>query len=224
MARKIQFPDPNQAEDDGLVAVGGELSSDFLLAAYSQGIFPWFNEGEPLLWWSPNPRMVLFPKNFKLSKSLYQTIKNGKYKLKIDENFREVIEGCSTVKRKGQSGTWITEDMVKAYTELHQEGYAHCVETYRDDQLIGGLYGLSLGKAFFGESMFHTEKDASKFALYYLNQLMLKWNYHFIDVQQSTPHLRSLGAVDVRRDEFLNRLKEALDFPTMKRMWGAIEL
>lgn len=223
MARIIQFPDPGQAEDDGLVAVGGELSSEFILAAYSQGIFPWFKEGEPLLWWSPNPRMVLFPKYFKLSRSLQQTIKSEKYHLKIDENFREVIEACSTIKRKGQSGTWITEDMVTAYTELHHEGFAHCVETYRDDQLIGGLYGLSLGKVFFGESMFHSEKDASKFALYHLNQLMLKWDYHFIDVQQSTPHLRSLGAIDVPRDEFLSMLRGALNFSTKKGNWDSIE-
>ncbi len=219
MVRDIQFPDPNEAEDDGLVAVGGELSSDFLLAAYSQGIFPWFNEGEPLLWWSPNPRMVLFPKDFKLSKSLLQSLNSGRFTVKFDKNFKDVIQKCAEVKRRGQRGTWITKGMIQAYTQLHQEGYAHSVETYKDDVLIGGLYGISLGKVFFGESMFHTERDASKVALFYLKDVMLEWDFHFIDVQQSTPHLRSLGAVKVPRHEFLKMLQEALGFSTRKGKW-----
>ena len=220
MAFEIQFPDPNEAEDDGLVAIGGNLSMEFLLSAYSQGIFPWFNEGEPLLWWSPDPRMVLFPKDFKCSNSLRQTLKSQKYTIRIDENFEDVIHSCAEIKRKGQSGTWITRDMIRAYSSLHKEGYAHCVETYCENRLVGGLYGVSLGKAFFGESMFYKERDASKIALFYLNELMLSWDFHFIDAQQSTHHLRSLGAVDVPRENFLNLLKKALAYPSVNKKWS----
>jgi leucyl/phenylalanyl-tRNA--protein transferase len=220
MAFEIQFPDPNEAEDDGLVAVGGNLSMEFLLSAYSQGIFPWFNEGEPLLWWSPNPRMVLFPNNFRCSSSLQQSLKSQKYNIKIDEKFEDVIQNCAEVKRRGQTGTWITNDMIEAYFKLHQEGYAHSVETYKGKRLVGGLYGVSLGKAFFGESMFYKERDASKIALFHLNELMLSWDFHFIDVQQSTSHLRSLGAVDIQRKQFLFLLKNALVYSTKKGKWS----
>jgi leucyl/phenylalanyl-tRNA--protein transferase len=222
MALNLQFPDPNEAEDDGLVAVGGNLSTEFLLAAYSQGVFPWFNEGEPLLWWSPNPRMVLFPKDFKCAKSLQQAIKSKKFSVKYDENFEEVIRRCAEVKRPGQSGTWITNEMIHAYIRLYHKGYAHSVETYQDDILVGGLYGVSLGKAFFGESMFYKESDASKIALFYLNELMLTWDFHFIDVQQSTSHLRRLGAVDIPRKKFLDLLEEALDYPTKIEKWKLV--
>lgn len=220
MAFEIQFPDPNEAEDDGLVAVGGNLSLEFLLSAYSQGIFPWFNKGEPLLWWSPNPRMILFPKDFKCSKSLQQVLKSNKYVVRIDENFGTVIRKCATVERPGQTGTWITKDMISAYTHLHEEGYAHCVETYYENNLVGGLYGVSLGKAFFGESMFYEKTDASKIALFHLNELLLTWNFHFIDVQQSTSHLRSLGAVDIPRKKFLFILEKALVYTTKKGKWS----
>ena len=219
MAIEIQFPDPDQAEKDGLVAVGGNLSPEFLLAAYSQGIFPWFSEGEPILWWSPDPRMVLFPKNFKLSASLKQSIRNRNYLVVADKNFKELITACSNSKRRGQKGTWITDGMIEAYVRLNELGYAHSFETYRDNRLVGGLYGVSLGKAFFGESMFFLERDASKVALFHLNELMLKWNYHFIDVQQSTAHLRSMGAEDLSRKTFLELLKKSLAYPTKKEKW-----
>ncbi|MBA7544001.1 Leucyl/phenylalanyl-tRNA--protein transferase [subsurface metagenome] len=219
MAFEIQFPDADQAEDDGLVAIGGNLSVDFLLAAYSQGLFPWFNTGEPILWWSPNPRMLLYPKEFKCSKSLQQIINRNKFKIKIDENFEEVIQKCASVKREKQTGTWISKEIIEAYVKLHNEGYAHSFETYLDGKLAGGLYGISLGKAFFGESMFYHVKNASKVALYFLTVLMLKWDYHFIDVQQSTQHLRSMGAKNVDRREFLELLKKALKFPTKKEKW-----
>lgn len=215
----IQFPDPRNAEDDGLVAVGGELSTEYLLSAYSQGLFPWFNEGEPILWWSPNPRMVLYPERFKLSASLRQKIKSNKYRVAVDEAFDQVIENCASSKRRGQEGTWITSDMLDAYKELHRLGFAHSVETYKEGKVIGGLYGISIGKAFFGESMFHHEADASKIALYYLCELMKDWEYHFIDVQQSTSHLRSLGAEDIDRSQFLLDLEKALEFPTKKGTW-----
>jgi leucyl/phenylalanyl-tRNA--protein transferase len=222
MAQVIQFPDPNLAEDDGLVAVGGELTIDYLLAAYSQGLFPWYNEGEPILWWSPNPRMVLYPNNFKISDSFKQTLRTTDYSIRIDTNFRQVIRNCSTKKRKGQSGTWITNDIINAYTSLHKKGFAHSVETYTGNRLVGGLYGVSLGKAFFGESMFYLERDASKFALYKLCEMLSRWDFHFIDVQQSTKHLRSLGAVDIDRTEFLIMLKKALKYPTREGKWELI--
>ena len=209
MAIEIQFPNPNLADDEGLVAVGGNLSIEFLQAAYQQGLFPWYNEGDPILWWSPNPRMVLFPEEFKCSKSLQQIIRSKKYTIRTDTNFECVIENCSSVKRRGQKGTWIIKDVIEAYTRLYQEGFAHSFETYRDNSLVGGLYGVSLGGAFFGESMFFLERDASKVAL-----------YSFIDVQQSTAHLKSLGARDMDRSEFLKVLKKALQLPGMKGKWS----
>lgn len=215
----IQFPDPNFAEDDGLVAVGGELSTAYLLSAYSQGLFPWYNQGEPILWWSPNPRMILYPDRFRLSKSLQQKIRSRKYSILTDTAFSQVIENCAKKERKEQHGTWITEDMMAAYKILHDLGYAHSVETYREGKLIGGLYGISLGKVFFGESMFFHETDGSKIALYGLCQLMEEWKFHFIDVQQSTMHLRSLGAEDVARETFLKELKKALQHKTKKGPW-----
>jgi len=220
MTPEIIFPNPEEAEDDGLVAVGGNLSTEFLIAAYSQGVFPWFNEGEPVLWWSPNPRMVLFPGEFKCSKSLQQTIRSNKFEVSIDKVFRDVINSCSLVKREGQSGSWITDGMKKAYIELHNQGIAHSIETWQQGKLTGGLYGISLGKAFFGESMFHLVNDASKIALFYLVQLMLRWKFDFIDVQQSTNHLRSLGARDIKREHFLKILRDTLEHPTKKGKWN----
>jgi leucyl/phenylalanyl-tRNA--protein transferase len=223
MTPEIIFPNPEEAEDDGLVAVGGSLSTDFLIAAYSQGIFPWFNEGEPILWWSPNPRMVLFPDEFKCSKSLMHIIKSNRFEVRVDKSFNEVINNCSRVKREGQNGSWITTGMKKAYIDLHKLGIAHSVETYMDGKLVGGLYGISLGKAFFGESMFHLVNDASKIALFHLVQLMVKWNYDFIDVQQSTNHLRSMGARDLKREDFLKLLSKTLEFPTKNKKWNMEE-
>ena len=219
MAVQIQFPDPDQADDDGLVAVGGSLSPDFLLAAYSQGVFPWFNEGEPILWWSPNPRMVILPGKFKCSKSLMQTLRSGKFKISMDQNFEDVIRKCSAIKRPGQQGSWITNDMIEAYIKMHEEGWAHSVEVYLDEVLVGGLYGISMGKAFFGESMFHLVRDASKVALYYLVGLAVKWDFHFIDAQQSTAHLKSLGAEDMPRHEFLKLLVKSLEYPSIQGKW-----
>ena len=220
MEYDIQFPDPNQAEDDGLVAVGGELSPEYLLSAYSQGIFPWFNEGEPILWWSPNPRMILYPPKFKRSASLKQKLRNQSFTVKFDTCFREVMQHCAEVERRNQSGTWITKDMIEAYSRLHEEGFAHSVETYHKGKLVGGLYGISLGRVFFGESMFYQVTDASKIALAALCDKLVEWEFHFIDVQQSTPHLKSLGGEDVPREEFLKQLAEALKFPAEQGRWG----
>ena len=219
MSLEIQFPDPLLADDDGLVAVGGEISPDYLIAAYSQGLFPWYNAGEPVLWWSPNPRMILEPRNFKCSKSLRQALQNKKFNVKVDVNFSLVIEQCAAVSRRDQKGTWINDDIIQGYCDLHEMGLAHSVETYQGDKLVGGLYGVSLGNSFFGESMFHLVNDASKVALYYLCQMLLSWNYDFIDAQQSTAHLRSLGAVDIDREEFIDRLKRTLSVKTRKGKW-----
>jgi len=158
LSDEIIFPDPELANDIGLLAVGGDLSLKRLLLAYSQGIFPWYSEEDPIMWWSPNPRMVLFPEKLKLSKSLQQTIKNKEYEVKFDTNFKEVIENCSKSVRKDQKGTWITPEMKNAYLDLHESGFAHSVETYYNGKLAGGLYGISLGRAFFGESMFYRER------------------------------------------------------------------
>jgi leucyl/phenylalanyl-tRNA---protein transferase len=219
MFRTIQFPDPSLAEDDGLLAVGGELSAEYLLAAYSRGIFPWFSEGEPILWWSPDPRMVLNPRQFKCSKSLRQKLNSKKFTVKLDTRFKSIIQKCARAKRKQQSGTWITADMIEAYCGLHKLGFAHSVETYLDKNLVGGLYGVSLGRAFFGESMFYEVTDASKIALDALCRLLSEWDFHFIDVQQSTGHLKSLGAEDIPREVFLSRLSEALKYPTKAGKW-----
>jgi len=219
MAIEIQFPDPNQSDDEGLIAVGGDLSKEFLLAAYSQGLFPWYNEGDPILWWSPNPRMILYPQKFKCSKSLKQVLNKQELRIRIDTNFVQVIEACANIKRTKEKGTWLTKDMQKAYINLYHEGYAHSFETYLNEELVGGLYGVSLGKAFFGESMFYIVDNASKVALYHLVELMKKWNYWFIDVQQSTEHLKSLGAEEIDREIFLNTLKDCMKQSTKKGHW-----
>lgn len=220
MEPSIIFPDPNTADDDGLVAVGGELNADFILSAYMQGIFPWFNDDEHFLWWSPNPRLVLFPNDFKISKSLRQLVRSNKFQLQIDTNFEDVIENCSKVPRPRQDGTWITNEMKRAYIGLHNSGCAHSFETYQNGELVGGLYGLSLGKVFFGESMFFKATDASKFAMYYLVEFCKAHNFEFIDAQQPTKHLKSLGAIEMDRKLFLEKLKIALNFDSLIGKWS----
>lgn len=219
----IEFPDPNLADDEGLLAHGGALTPEFLLSAYHQGIFPWFCEGEPILWYSPNPRMVLFPEKFKLRKSLKQVLNKGLFELKVDTAFEQVITQCSNVKRRDEDETWITNDMINAYVELHKLGYAHSFETYFEGKLVGGLYGLSLGNCFFGESMFFTKTDASKFAFYHLVQFALKNNFAFIDAQQPTEHLASLGAEEMPRKAFLEMLEVVVQQETLRGKWSKIE-
>ncbi len=219
METLIQFPDPNLADDQGVVAVGGELSPKYLLSAYLQGIFPWFNDDQPILWWSPNPRLVLFPNDFKISNSLKQVINSNKYTVKCDTGFEQVIENCSSVHRPGQNGTWITQEMKGAYINLHHQGYAHSFETYLNDRLVGGLYGVSLGHAFFGESMFFLERDASKFALYHLVGWCKRHGFDFIDAQQPTAHLKSLGAIEMDRGQFLEKLRKTIKKKTLIGKW-----
>jgi leucyl/phenylalanyl-tRNA---protein transferase len=216
---KLVFPDPNLAEDDGLLAVGGDLTSGRLLLAYANGIFPWYSEGDPILWWSPNPRMVLFPAKLKVSKSLRQSVRNRAYEIKFDHAFENVIDSCSKVQRNGQNGTWITGEMKEAYIKLNKLGFAHSVEAYMDGKLTGGLYGISLGRAFFGESMFYYKRDASKIAFFHLIEKLIAWDFHFIDSQIETGHLKNLGAISIPRKNFLVLLKDALNYPTIRGKW-----
>jgi leucyl/phenylalanyl-tRNA--protein transferase len=214
------FPDPELAGEDGILAAGGSLDIPVLLEAYSRGIFPWYSEGTPVLWWSPDPRMVLFPERLKISRSLQQTLRKKTFEVRMDTAFSEVIEYCSKTPRPGQEGTWITKDMMEAYIGLHSEGYAHSVEAYREGELAGGLYGVSLGGMFFGESMFHLERDASKVALYHLVEFVRKNEFDLIDAQQSTPHMRSLGAEEIPRSRFLEILETSLRKDTLQRNWN----
>lgn len=212
------FPPPELAEDDGLLAVGGNLSSEMLLKAYSSGIFPWYNESSPILWWSPDPRLVLFPEELHISRSLRQVIKKEIFKITTDIAFEEVIKNCATIKRKGQDGTWLTEDMIKAYIALHNLGYAHSVESWHEGELVGGLYGVQIGGVFFGESMFTKMNNASKVAFVKIAQKFIDWGIDIVDCQVVTRHLINMGARTIPRSYFLRILKYALKKKTEK--WG----
>ena len=209
LSKSIWFPNHDESNKDGLIAIGGDLSVERLMHAYHLGIFPWFNEGQPLFWWSPDPRMILLPESFKVSKSLKKTILSNKYKITLNTSFEEVINCCSKIKRKGQQGTWITNNMITAYLQLHKKGHAQSVEVWSDNQLVGGLYGIDLKekKIFCGESMFSKKNNASKIALYYLVKKLKTENYRLIDCQMYTSHLESLGAQEIPRHEFLKYLK-----------------
>ncbi|NNC49963.1 MAG: leucyl/phenylalanyl-tRNA--protein transferase [Flaviramulus sp.] len=203
---KLWFPNVNEATEDGLLAIGGDLSVKRLLLAYNSGVFPWFEFEEPILWWSPNPRFVLFPEKLKVSKSMKQVLRNQKYKVTFNKDFKSVITECSEAKRAGQTGTWITNSMVDAYLKLHELGFAKSVEVWLDEMLVGGLYGIDLGNnVFCGESMFSKESNASKVGLI---TLVKKTKYKLIDCQVYTKHLESLGAEEISRDMFLSYLKE----------------
>lgn len=216
------FPSPELAEADGLLAIGGDLSEQRLLTAYRCGIFPWYSAGQPVLWYSPDPRMILFPGNFRRYKNLRRTVGSGKFEVRYDTDFEAVITHCSHVPRKGHAGTWITGEMKEAYINLHRRGYCHSVEVYCEGRLAGGLYGLSLGGVFFGESMFHLVTDASKVALWHLVDRLSGWQFDFIDVQQETGHLRRLGAEAVDRRKFLTLLQQSLEKKTLKGSWAML--
>ena len=198
--KRIAFPNPSLAEEDGLLAVGGDLSTDRLLLAYQNGIFPWYNDDTPILWYSPHERFVLFTDELKISKSMRQVLRSGRLRVTYDQNFAKVINACSIVDRKGQDGTWITADMKDAYIRLHQEGYAHSVEVWKDEKLVGGLYGVQVGEVFCGESMFSEVSNASKVALI---SLCNSGKYKLIDCQVYTEHLESMGARMISREEYL---------------------
>ncbi|MES2562746.1 MAG: leucyl/phenylalanyl-tRNA--protein transferase [Pseudomonadota bacterium] len=214
------FPPVHRAlrEPNGLLAAGGELSRRRLIEAYRHGIFPWYCEGEPVLWWSPDPRMVLFPSEFALSRSLRKRLRSGVYEVRTDTCFGEVMRACATP-REGQAGTWITDEIVTAYTALHTAGLAHSVETWIDGELAGGLYGVALGRAFYGESMFTRATDASKIALAHLARQLARWEFGVIDCQMTTEHLQSLGAREISRREFLAMLSELVNYPPHMGPW-----
>ena len=194
------------SEPNGLLAVGGDLAPERLLAAYRRGIFPWYSPGEPILWWSPNPRMVLFPAEFKVSRSLGRTLRRGGYEVRLDTAFARVIAACAQTPRRGQHGTWIVPEMQAAYRRLHELGLAHSVETWVDGELVGGLYGIALGRMFYGESMFSWRSDASKIAVAHLARYLERLGFGMVDCQMHTTHLASLGAREIPRDDFIARL------------------
>ncbi len=219
LTRELVFPHPREAEPNGLLAVGGDLGSGRLLLAYSMGIFPWYSDGQPILWWSPDPRCVLELEDFHVSRRLRRVLNQGRFRVSFDEDFRAVIRACAAVERPGQEGTWITAEMEQAYVLLYEAGLAHSVECRLGADLVGGIYGIALGRGFFGESMFHRERDASKVALARLVERLAGWGFHFIDVQVTTSHMLSLGAREVPRTAFLERLEAALRHPTRRGSW-----
>ena len=209
LGKEIYFPDVETANHDGILAVGGDLSAERLILAYRSGIFPWYNEGEPVIWHSPDPRMVLFPEDLKVSKSMRLLLKKNIFSITYNQNFSEVIHQCKIIERKDQPGTWITDDMEKAYNQLHQLGYAKSVEVWQEEQLVGGLYGIDLGNIFCGESMFSKKSNASKAAFIYLTKKLAAEQYKLIDCQVYNSHLASLGAKEIPRKEFIKILSNA---------------
>ena len=220
---KIAFPAPESAlsEPNGLLAIGGDLSPQRLLAAYRRGIFPWFSPGDPILWWSPDPRMVLYPEEFKVSRSLGKRMRNGNIEVRFDTAFAQVVDACAAP-RDGQAGTWITPQMRSAYLELHRMGHAHSVETWKGGELAGGLYGVAIGDMFFGESMFTRVRDASKVALATMVAWFLAEGVRMIDCQFHTDHLESLGARPIPRDDFLRQVRELVHNPRTVGQWNHV--
>jgi len=213
------FPPPHLASESGLLAVGGDLSPERLLLAYGQGIFPWYSDGEPILWWCPDPRLVLHPEQIKISRSLKRTLNKTLFRVTMDRAFEQVIKACARLRLESGESTWIVEDMIQAYCRLHAEGYAHSVEAWHGDELSGGVYGVSLGGVFFGESMFTRRSNASKVALVYLARQLSAWSFNVIDCQVTTGHLQRFNAREVPRSAFLALLHESLKMPTRRGSW-----
>jgi len=219
---EISFPHPSLSNEDGVLAFGGDLSPQRLLFAYENGIFPWFNEGEPIVWWSPDPRFVLYPEDLKVSKSMRPYFNQGKFQVTFDTVFQDVIENCKLSSRSGQEGTWITDDMVSAYVKLNELGFAHSVEVWNNEVLVGGLYGISLGKCFFGESMFQKKSNASKFGFITLVRKLKSIGFNLIDAQTPTKHLESLGAINIPRKDFLEILEKNKKEKTLRGNWNEL--
>ena len=216
----LRFPSVEQATPEGLLAVGGDLRPERLLEAYRRGIFPWYNEGEPILWWSPDPRAVLFPQKLHVPRSLRKRLRQNRFTATLDTCFQQVMEECAGPRPQYPGGgTWITDDMLDAYTRLHELGYAHSVETWQNNRLVGGLYGVAIGGAFFAESMFTRVDDASKVALVQLVRQLETWNFRLIDCQQSSPHVMRFGAEEIPRSDFIDQLIEALNTPDRRGRW-----
>ncbi|RKS25973.1 leucyl/phenylalanyl-tRNA--protein transferase [Flavobacterium endophyticum] len=207
LTKELFFPPVNETDEDGILAIGGDLSPERLLLAYKSGIFPWFDEDEPILWWSPEERMVLFPNEFSVSKSMRNILNRGIFKVTFNQNFKEVISNCSSIKRDGQRGTWITDGMIEAYSKLNEMGIAKSVEVWQEDILVGGLYGIDLGHIFCGESMFSKVSNASKVAFISLVKKLKEENYKLLDCQVHNNHLESLGASVIPREDFIAILK-----------------
>jgi leucyl/phenylalanyl-tRNA--protein transferase len=220
LSETLNFPHPRLASREGLLAVGGDLSQERLLLAYQYGIFPWFSDNEPILWWSPDPRLVLFPEDLYISKSLGRVLKKNIFQVTMDTSFRQVISECARIRIENDEATWIVGDMIDAYCRLHASGFAHSVEAWYKEKLVGGLYGVSLGGCFFGESMFARVSNASKVALVKLVDYLKAQSFQLIDCQVTTRHLMSMGAGEISRDRFLSLLGKALRFPTMRGKWS----
>lgn len=218
--RDLRFPPVDQATPEGLLAIGGDLRPERLLEAYRHGIFPWYSEDQPILWWSPDPRTVLFPEKLHISRSLKRSLRPGLFNVTLDTCFRDVMAHCGDPRPQyPEGGTWITPAMIEAYTRLHEMGHAHSVETWREGQLVGGVYGVAIGKAFFAESMFTKVDDASKVALVSLVRQLHRWDFRIIDCQQSSPHVLRLGAEDIPRVEFVSHLDTAVKLPDRRDRW-----
>lgn len=217
---ELVFPPPEGAGPEGIVAIGGDASPARLLLAYAQGIFPWPSDGLPLLWFSPDPRFVLDPRNMHVPRTLKKTIRHAPYEVRVDTAFRDVMTECARAPRAGQNGTWITDELREGYANLHELGYAHSVEAWQGDRLVGGLYGVSLGRAFFGESMFSLEDDASKITTVALAGNLIAWDFDFIDCQVRTRHLERFGAIELSRDTFLARMRIAVMHETQRGKWS----
>jgi leucyl/phenylalanyl-tRNA---protein transferase len=216
----LRFPPVEEASPEGLLAVGGDLRPERLLKAYRHGIFPWYSDHQPILWWSPDPRTVLFPDKLHISRSLKRSLRPDLFNITLDRCFRDVMQNCAEPRPQyPDGGTWITPEMIEAYTTLHEQGYAHSVETWQEGELVGGLYGVALGGAFFAESMFTRAPDASKVALVSLVRQLQAWGFRLIDCQQASPHVMSFGAEEILRREFLDHLAVALTLPERYARW-----
>lgn len=218
IVQAVPFPDPSEADEHGLLAWGGDLLPERLISAYARGIFPWY-EDDPILWFSPDPRMVLRPGDLVVNRTLAKNLRRERYEVRVDTAFAEVIARCAEMPRPGQDGTWITDDLRAGFTRLHELGLAHSFESWQGGELVGGVYGMSLGAAFFGESMFAHESDASKVAFVALVRQIEAWGFHFLDCQVHTDHTESLGATEWPRGEFLEALARALEVPTRRGRW-----
>ncbi len=213
------FPSPTLAEENGLLAIGGDLSPERILLAYSNGIFPWFNPDDDIMWWSSPYRPIYFPGKIKISKSLKSSLRKRDYIIKLDSNYEELMLNCANAYRKGQDSTWISEEIIESYRDLFNLGLLHTIEVWYKGEMIGGLYGTAMGKAFFGESMFQTRSNASKIALYYLSKMLEDWGFLFIDSQVSNPHSFRMGAKELNKKDFLALLEKALDSETVRGPW-----
>ena len=219
LSSRLEFPPAWLARSDGLLCIGGDLSCERILLAYQNGIFPWFSDNEPILWWSPDPRLVLYPSEIRISKSLRKTLKKNRFRITINQAFEQTISACSQPRKDPNEGTWLVEEMKDAYIELHCQGHAHSVETWHQDRLVGGLYGVAMGCVFFGESMFSLESDASKSALVALARHLYAHGFDFIDCQVSTDHLCRMGAVEIPRNRFLDLLGRSIIRQPVSGVW-----